>query len=145
MIHNNRGMGMSVALVLAMTACGQQDNTTPAPAPAPANPTLVVSAKDTPLTTIIANKEAAQHIVNGMLVLDFAVIGGTVSSSINDFRFQCKREGEDDFSICPSGSVYRFTNLKAGTSYQLTVQATSISTGTEAIADSLSFSLEPKP
>jgi len=133
-----------LAIVLAVAACDQQEESSPGTiaAPTPANPALIVSAQDTPLTTIIANKEAAQHIVNGMLILDFAVIGGSVSSSINDFRFQCKREGESDFSICPSGSVYRFSSLSAGTSYELTVQAISISTGTVSVADSLSFSLD---
>ncbi len=129
-------------LVLLAASCSDKKAGQPPQAAAPVTtPALPVVAPTTPLTTVIVHKDAALQIVNQSLQLDFAVIGGTVSSSLNDFRFQCKRENESDFTLCPSGSIYRFANLQAGTTYELTVQALSISTGASAIADTFSFTV----
>ena len=96
---------------------------------------------DQPPQTVAPVTTPALPVVDQSLQLDFAVIGGVVSTSLNDFRFQCKRENDADFSLCPSGSIYRFTNLQAGTTYEITVQAVSISTGVVAAADTFSFTV----
>jgi len=129
-------------VVLLAASCSDKKADQPPQTVAPVTtPALPVVAQATPLTTVIVHKDADLQIVNQSLQLDLAVIGGTVSSSLNDFRFQCKRENESDFNLCPSGSIYRFTNLQAGTTYELTVQAVSISTGAIAVADTFSFTV----
>jgi len=131
-----------LTVVLLAASCSDKKADQPPQAAAPvATPALPVVAQATPLTTLIVHKDADLQIVNQSLQLEFAVIGGTVSSSLNDFRFQCKREDDADFSLCPSGSIYRFTNLQAGTTYEITVQAVSISTGAIAVADTFSFTV----
>ena len=129
-------------VVMLAASCSAKKADQPPQTVAPVTtPALPVVAPTTPLTTVIVHKDAALQVVDQSLQLDFAVIGGVVSTSLNDFRFQCKRENDADFSLCPSGSIYRFTNLQAGTTYEITVQAVSISTGVVAAADTFSFTV----
>ena len=96
-----------------------------------------------PLSTVIVSKGAVVSPIDQKSIsLSFAVTGGPVSVTINEFRFFCKREYEKSFSSCPEGYKYDFGDLKSGSSYSLTVQAVSISTGAVAKADSISFQVK---
>lgn len=111
---------------------------------APTQPAATPAASSQyPLTTVIVSKGAVvSPIDQKTLSLSFAVTGGPVSVTINEFRFFCKREYEKSFSSCPEGYKYEFGDLKSGSSYSLTVQAVSISTGAVAKSDSIAFQVK---
>ena len=93
-----------------------------------------------PLTTLLPTKGTViSPYEQKTLELPFAVTGGAVSATINDFRFQCKRENQADFSPCPEPYKYTFSDLKSGSVYSLTVRAVSISKRTVAKPDTISF------
>ena len=158
---------ISLLLVLmSLTGCSQlinqanhSDNSTPAapssagtpadPASSPQLPTGSNSAAspatstDDPLTTYLLNKPANGSPYDGQtLTLVFAVTGGSVTRTINDFRFLCKRENEDKFSTCPDSYQYTFDNLQSGSSYSLTVKAVSVSTNETSKPDSVKFTVK---
>ncbi|MBM4251786.1 MAG: hypothetical protein FJ146_07425 [Deltaproteobacteria bacterium] len=113
----------------------------------PETPSQPVTAQATPsqfpLATVIVSKGAVvSPIDQKTLSLSYAVTGGPVSVTINEFRFFCKREYEKSFSNCPDGYKYDFADLKSGSSYTLTVQAVSISTGAVAKPDSITFQVK---
>ena len=86
-------------VVMLAASCSAKKADQPPQTVAPVTtPALPVVAPTTPLTTVIVHKDAALQVVDQSLQLDFAVIGGVVSTSLNDFRFQCKRENDADFS-----------------------------------------------
>ncbi|MCX6106522.1 MAG: hypothetical protein NTY08_11900 [Proteobacteria bacterium] len=97
-------------------------------------------AQSYPLTTLLPSKGTViSPYDQKTLELPFAVTGGAVSATINDFRFQCKRENQSNFSPCPEPYKYTFSDLKSGTVYSLTVRAVSVSKGTVAKPDTISF------
>lgn len=113
----------------------------------PTTPSQPVNAPTTPsqypLATVIVSKGAVvSPIDQKTLSLSYAVTGGPVSVTINEFRFFCKREYEKSFSSCPDGYKYDFADLKSGSSYTLSVQAVSISTGAVAKPDSITFQVK---
>jgi hypothetical protein len=97
-------------------------------------------AQSYPLTTLLPSKGTViSPYDRKTLELPFAVTGGAVSATINDFRFQCKRENQSNFSPCPEPYKYKFSDLKSGSVYSLTVRAVSVSKGTVAKPDMISF------
>ena len=97
-------------------------------------------AQSYPLTTLLPTKgSVASPYDQKTLELPFAVTGGAVSATINDFRFQCKRENQASFSPCPEPYKFTFSDLKSGSVYSLAVRAVSISKGTVAKPDTISF------
>ncbi|TWW10498.1 hypothetical protein E3A20_06610, partial [Planctomyces bekefii] len=95
------------------------------------------SSNQPTLATLILNKDQVPETYSQTdLELQFGVDGGP---SVDDVRFECKRENETSFRRCPDGTSYKFSNLKDGFMYALSVRAVLRNGGMTAAEDHVSF------
>lgn len=88
-------------------------------------------------TTLILNKEdVGETYANPELALELGVAGGP---TVDDVRFECKRENETSFRRCPDGATYAFAAMKDGYVYSLAVRAVLRDGGTNLAEDRITF------
>lgn len=127
--------------VKAIGADGQEDST----------PAEKIVRSDLPLTkvqppakgelkTLITNKVKIEgKVTETSQVISFGTNSSTPSDQI---VYQCKVGDAKEFTACPDGDHYLFSNLQNGKTYSLAVRAVLQDTNTILQADSISFAAD---
>jgi hypothetical protein len=90
-------------------------------------------------TQIITEQNITSTYTLPTLSVQFGIEG---TDEINNYEYQCMRENETAFSLCPDQNTYDFSELIDGGHYTLTVQALHKRNGAKAKSASLSFDVK---